>query len=84
MSIETKDYWTIIALEACGHVPLDIQANEPKEGRSCVLTYFFPEEAEGDFDKWMRGENTEPFGIIRTVQQSATKFKNNLHRYHAR
>jgi hypothetical protein len=91
MSIETKDYWTIIALEACGHLPLDIQAAEPKDGRSCIVTYFFPDEVSEDFDAWMRGaigpvpkegeEQSNLFETIRRVQQSHTKFKNNLHRY---
>ena len=79
--VETKDYWTIIALEACGHVAEKIEPIEPEGGRSTVLVYTFPTESLEDYDAWMRGETRPPFDIVRKIQQSATQFKNNLHRY---
>jgi hypothetical protein len=89
--IETKDYWTIIAMEACGHVPSKINPLKTKDERSVVLIYTFPGMALEDYDAWMRGEigpkpkdgqeQSEMFDVIRKVQRSATQFKNNLHRY---
>ena len=79
--IVTKDYWTIITLETCGHVPTLIDPVETRDGRSTVLVYTFSPEAADDYDLWMRGETQEPFGTIRRVQQGAVRFKNNLHRY---
>ena len=82
--IITKDYWTIITLENCGHVPVLIEPVETRDGRSTVLVYTFSDDAMEDYDAWMRGETKEPFGTIRRVQQSAVQFKNNLHRYQCR
>lgn len=91
-AIETKDYWTFITLEVCGHVPTAIVAEEPESGRGCQLTYHFGEDAVENYEAWMRGapgpvpkdgeEQNDMFDIIRKVQQSSTKFKSNLHRYY--
>ena len=88
--IETKDYWTILALEACGHVAEAIHPVE-KDGRGTILVYYFSDEANEDYELWMRGaigpkpkndeEQCNLFEIVRRVQQSSTNFKNNLHRY---
>lgn len=79
--IEIKDYWTIIALEACGHVPECIELERTDETRPGMLVYKFGEEAQCDYEKWMRGVNEEPLGVIRQVQQSARNFKINLNRF---
>lgn len=80
-AIETKDYWTIIALEAMGHVAEHIEPAKTQDGRSTILVYHFNKEALPDYEKWMRGVNDEPFGTVRKIQQSANNFKNNLHRF---
>ncbi len=82
--IRTKDYWTMIALEACGHVPESIEAEEVNEGRSIVIVYVFSDEAKEDYERWMRGVNEPPLDVVRRVQQSANNFKNNLHRFNCR
>jgi hypothetical protein len=89
-AIETKDYWTIIAMEASGHIAKKITVDE-SDGRNTVLVYSFGEDADEDYELWMLGaigpkpeegeEQSDLFEVIRKVQQSATKFKNNLHRY---
>ena len=79
--IETKHYWTILALEACGHVPEAINPIKTKDGNTTLLYYTFGEAALEDYEAWMRGETQDPFGVIRKIQQSATQFKNNLYRY---
>lgn len=94
MSIETKDFWTMVALEVVGHITIEVKADDPKDGKSCVVTYCFPDDAAENLDRWMRGEigpvpkdgepQTNEFEIIRKVQQSQTRFKNNLHRFNAR
>lgn len=81
-AIETKDYWTFITLEVCGHVPTKIVPLEMEKGRGCQLVYHFGEEATEDYESWMRGEAKEPFETLRKVQQSQTRFKGNLHRYY--
>lgn len=89
--IETKDYWTIIAMDVSGHKIKEIKVDGGAEGRGTVLLYSFDEDAEEDYELWMLGavgpkpeegeEQSNLYETIRAVQQSATRFKNNLHRY---
>lgn len=78
--IDTRDYWTIIALEFCGHVAEKITMVEGKDNRNNVLIYRFPEEAADDFDAWVRGEIRDSFEAIRKVRNSQRQFKSNLSR----
>lgn len=79
--IETKDYWTFITLEVCGHRPTAVVPEKNDNGRICQLVYHFGEEALGDYNAWTLGEVREPFETLRKVQQSQTRFKGHLHRY---
>lgn len=90
--IETKDYWTIIALHCAGHVSAEIAPVDGREGRGIVLVYKYPKETvEADYDAWMRGaigpvpkegeEQSNIYEIVRMVQQGSVQFKNNLHRF---
>lgn len=79
-SIETKDYWTVIALEACGHVVEEITTIDTKDGKGKLLVYHFSSEAAADCDAWARGESRAPFDAIRQVQTSQRRFRANLTR----
>ena len=78
--IETKDYWTIIALEACGHVAEKISVVDNRDNKSKLLIYHFSNKAATHFDAWVRGETREPFDAVRKVQNSQRQFKATLNR----
>lgn len=77
--VETKDYWSILALIAMEHVPVKIEQTE--EGERSVMVYHFPSTAHTHYEAWMRGEREGPLGVIRRVKSAAELFKDNLHRY---
>jgi hypothetical protein len=81
---DITDRWTIAALEACGHVAVNIHAESEemrKGGTRPTLIYSFAASAKNDYELWMRNEIREPFITVRKVQQSALQFKNNLYRH---
>ena len=80
-NLETKDYWTIIALQVCGHKVLEIKQEKRDDGRVTV-TYVFGPEANEDYENWLMGSEDPPFGTTRLVHKYVMQFKKILHRFH--
>ena len=78
--VSTKDRWAILALLTLEHVPDKIEPVVVGSGAQITL-YEFPDTAHTDFEAWMRGDRTEPFGTIRKVKAAEELFKDNMHRY---
>ena len=80
-SLKVVDYWAIMALEARGHIPTDIETQIVERSGRQLLVYVFPKEAEADLKAWQLGSEDEPFKALRKFRESAAKFKYNLIRY---
>lgn len=78
--VSTKDRWAILALLTLEHVPDKIEPVVVGSGAQITL-YEFPETAHTDYEAWMRGDRTEPFGTIRKVMHAENLFKDNMHRH---
>ena len=75
-----NNYWTFIALRVKGHVPLSI-SSEKSHNNNTILTWQFDEDAEEDYEAWMRGDNSCEFGVVRAVQQAQSEVKSNVYRF---
>jgi hypothetical protein len=78
--VTTKDRWAILVLIARDHVANKIEPVVVGTGAQITL-YEFPDTAHTDFEAWMRGDRTEPFGSFRKLKEAEELFKDNMHRY---
>jgi hypothetical protein len=76
--IITKDRWTILTLRVLGHVPERIES--VAYGSTNVLMFHFPNTAQTDFDRYMRGVPI-PVQDIRDVVNAEREFKDILRNY---